>query len=365
MEAHKHNPTRLNVFVLHQQLGDVPSREEFRAAHDNATATQCSGPGATDEYILLSAPERLSYPMDRSALVSVQSDIFISGYKRIADGISAERDKDASREIKASAGENAIKQGIEKLYDIYLSNLAISASQGMEALQRMIPAEDILTDSQRAQVLAESWTEFESIIAKNFFAKTNRHINVEAVAAGAGSKMIALRSTLRKRFVDVCQLAYALQNNPAAGSSSSWSLEATKAAMDQYLRSESSLLGDELPCPAELPLHPHAVQSTVHGNERLEEESPGDEEFSFDEQHFFSSGHPEHRSYTGSQASEASYDEEEDGAGADDEYAEGGGEDIQYSDGVETESEDDDGDVEMADFVVADEDISEEEEGEY
>lgn len=129
MEAHSHDPARLNVFVLHQQLGDVPSKEKFRAAYANASATQCSSPGVANDYILVGAPERLSYPMDRSTLVFIDSDIFISGYKRIADKTAADGSKDPSSDIEAFAAEKAIQKVINTAYDIYLSDLAISACQ--------------------------------------------------------------------------------------------------------------------------------------------------------------------------------------------------------------------------------------------
>lgn len=187
---------------------------------------------------------------------------------------------------------------------------------------------------------------------------------MEAIAASALPKMAALQATLEKRFVGVCKVAYAIQDSLAAGISDPWSFETTKVAVDRYLRDESSLLDDDLPCPGELPLHPHAVQPPDDRGREIEEESSEDEEFSDDEQDSLTSWqYPKRRGYTESQASEASH-EEEDGAGADDEDAEGGGEDIQYSDGEETESEGGDGDVEMADFVVADEDMSEEEDEE-
>ncbi|KAI7163602.1 hypothetical protein KC349_g1270 [Hortaea werneckii] len=151
---------------------------------------------------------------------------------------------------------------------------------------------------------------------KNFFAKTNPNVNVEAIATEAAAPKIGtLRSTLRKRFAGVCQVAYGIQDSPDL-----WSLEATKAAIDQYLCGESRLLGDELPCPAELPLHPYTIHSAVYGMEQM---SSGDDGFSDDEQGP-SSKHPGRRRYTNSQASEASQEEEEE-AGADDEDAEGGG----------------------------------------
>lgn len=158
----------------------------------------------------------------------------------------------------------------------------------------MFSAENIVTNLQRAQVLTESWMEFESIIAKNFFAKPNQHINLEAFTTRAGYKIAALRSTLRKRFVDVCEIAYAIQDGRAVGSSESWSLEATKAAIDQYLCSESRLLDDDLPCPAELPPNPHTIHPADDGTEQM---SSGDDGFSEDEQGP-SSKYPGRRRYT-------------------------------------------------------------------